>query len=259
MANETQVPAAANPYATPAAGAPGDKQPATGPTPKKWAGKYNSEQELETGYENQQTVLTERTERLRQAEERASQLEQMLTTVAERMSPAQRTVERSREEQLLEASGIPVEAILSLIDRRANENLPKAVESFMAPFTQGARARDTLADEFPDIDINDVQQFLRANPNVKAAYDTKLKNSPSEALYFAYAQFARTKPESADLSGQTRARMDAGLPGTRGGNPVPPDATNDVAAGWEKFGQSGNVMDFLRPRLAHIVGKPTTE
>lgn len=246
-----------NPYASQSAGAPGDKQPTPAPTAKKWAGKYNSEQELETGYANQQAVLTQRNEELRQSQERIAQLEQMITSVAERMSPAERTTQRSKAKQLLEAQGIPVEALEELFDERITSTVPKHVENFMAPFTQGARAQQTLADEFPDIDFNDVQQFLRANPGVKARYDEKVRTSPSEAMYFAYAQYSRTKPESTDLSGQTRARLDAALPSTRGGNPVPQDAANDVAAGWERFNQSGNIMDFLRPRLAHIVGKPT--
>jgi TolA-binding protein len=255
----TKVVEAANPYATTTAGAPGDKQPVAAPTAKTWAGKFKSEQELETGYQNQQTVLTERTNQLQQSQDRIAQLETMLTSVADRMSPVERTTQRSRAQQLLEAQGIPVEALYELIDERGASTVPKEVEKFMAPFTQGARAQQTLADEFPDINVNDVQQFLRANPGVKARYDEKVKTSPSEAMYFAYAQYSRSAPEATDLSGQTRARLDAALPGNRGGNPVPVDAANDVAAGWENFNRSGNVMDFLRPRLAHIVGKPTTE
>lgn len=244
----------ANPYAAPPA-SNGDKQATPGPTPKKWAGKFENEVELEKGYENQQTVLTERSEALRRATERINQLEQMVAGVAERMSPAARTEQRSsRAQQLLEAQGIAVEALEELIDERASAKLPKAVEEFMAPFTQGARAQETLAAEFPGVSIADVNQFLSANPEVNRTFKDKGRTSPTEALYYAYAQYAMHKP-AADLSGQTRARMDAALPGTRGGTSIPEESANDVAAGWDKFQQTGNIMEFLRPRLAHVINK----
>jgi len=249
--------AAVNPYATPA-GNPGDKQPAPESTPKKWAGKYLTPEELESGHIHLQTAITESNEQLRQATERSAQLEQMLTQVAERMSPAERIAKRSRSEELLESTGIPVEALLEVMDARMAATAPSLIKKELAPITQGAETQQMLGNEFPDISSSDVLQFLNANPDVKSMYDRKLSDGKtSEAMYFAYAQFARRGAGPQDLSGraeqQGQARRDAALPTGRTGSPASGEEGPSLADAWALSRQSGNIMDFLRPRLAHII------
>lgn len=254
----------ANPYASPTPAADGsDSQPKTGPTPsKKWAGKYNSEQELEQGYENQQAVLTERTHELAETRERVAELERMLVTAADRMSPAARVEQRSRARELLESQGIPVDALTEVIEERLASTAPKYVEKALAPLTQGAQAQRMLADEFPDVNITDVQQFLRVTPDVNRRFQEKLQNDPISAHYYAYGQYMASQRESADLSGQSaaRARLDAALPQSRAAGAPAESTGNRVAEGWDNWQRSGNIMDFLRERLSHVPGvKPPQE
>ena len=256
---------AANPYGQPNPASDGVQQPEPAPTAKKWAGKFPSEVELEKGYENQQTVLTQRTQELAETRRRAVELETMLKTVMDRMSPAQRTQERSRSVELLESQGIPVDALRDLIAESVGPAAERVVDGRLAPLFQGAQARQKIAREFPGVNVNDVEEFIRTNPDVQQAYDEKVASSPSEALYYAMTQYALANREPADLSGQRdalrQARRDAALPGGGGGTNASAESGEiSLADAWEKSQQTGNIMDFLRERLDHIEGvKPKTQ
>lgn len=251
--------AAVNPYAIPADSDVSVQQPAPESTPKKWAGKYPTPEELENGHLHLQTTLTERNAELVNERQRREQLEQMLTNMAERMSPAERTVQRSRAEELLESTGIPIDALREIIDNRLSSTGPGMVEKVLAPITQGAQTQQTLGQEFPDISSSDVLQFLNANPNVKMQYDAKLSSGKTaEAMYYAYAQYSRSNAGPRDLSGkaeqQGQNRRDAALPTGRVGVQGVAEEGPSLADAWDMSEKSGNIMEFLRERLAHIPG-----
>jgi hypothetical protein len=251
-----------NPYAEVSGDNDAGKPAPAGPTPKRWAGKFNSPEEMETGHDHLQHTLTERTTELENERRLRSELEQVLQNVAERMSPADRMTHRSAAEETLINQGLPLDAMDAFISERIARGVGKALDEKLAPLTRGAQTQQMLEEEFPNIDRNDVDQFLRSNPDIRKRYSTKLNEDVTGAMYYAYAQFAQANRENLDLSGQAeqqaRRRRDAMLPSSESVGHQPPVEGPSLADQFDNFLKTGDKTSFLMKRLEHIQGiKPT--
>lgn len=174
--------------------------------PRKWAGKYDTPDELERGHDNLQSTLTERNQRIQELE-RALQEQQEVWS--ERVNPMDRA--RAREEQrdpydVLGQIGVDPTAVEAIAER--------AVQRFINPLIQGQQARQMISQEYPDFVQmeNEVAQFIESSPDLKNRYRQLYQTDPAAAMEWGITRFQRSREKSTDQA----ARHDAGLPAAGG-------------------------------------------
>jgi hypothetical protein len=180
--------------------------------PKKWAGKYNTPEDLETGYWNSA-----------QEAARIAAENKVLKAQLEhpRVNPSDRAADRRNFAKELEDAAVPVEALVGLVKEAFREEL--------APIVRGAQARDTMMARYEDFANNEraMATFMSANPEVESVYNTLVNAGQDSAAYeYAYTKFRSTQPASnpapaavVDASGQAQAvaRATAALTGSQVG------------------------------------------
>lgn len=144
----------------------------------------------------------------------------------DRMMPADRVAARSAVQTLAEAINADPALVQAAVDEAAN--------NAFAPVTAVITARQKVGAEFPEFGQfePEVSQYLNANPEVAAEYNSMMANPGTAAAGMRYAflmatQAARANAQATtttqvtptDASGQAQAtaRLDALLPGGAGG------------------------------------------
>jgi hypothetical protein len=264
----------ANPQPSPT---PGPNPPVQGPTPKKYAGKYDSIEAFEKGYGESQTeanrIVQENQllkERLAIADEQARVAAQQTQNPIRRESPSDNYAKL--KEQLAD-DGLPVDIIEKMIDARSKEQAAMMVGEGLAPLAGALEAQEVMTTTYPDYADNAaaINQYLNDNPTVKARYEQKRQQvGAAEATEFAYLSYqahaAKQGPSKRTVDGaaaQAQARIDGQNNAAGGGptlNPALPDGdyAEQLAAAYEK-GQKGGTQsawkDYFNLRLKGITDR----
>lgn len=185
-------------------------EPTTQAQPRKYAGKYNSVEELEKGY------WSSAQEAQRIVEEN-KMLKQVLTG-QQRVNPAERVAEREAYVEELREAAIPVEALEKLIEARSR----RVTRSELEPIARGAHARQSMLKTpgFAEAE-SAFDQFLSANPDVNEEYQSLMdKGLEGLALKHVFQSYRlQNGTAAADVSGQQQAmaRATATLTGSQAG------------------------------------------
>lgn len=185
------------------------------PTEQLLAGKYKSVDELERGYQNLFNEGQKLVERIKGYEQRESippAREDWLggEVVADRVDPADRRSARQDPVDALSMAGIPVNEL--------REFVRKELVHEISPIFQGAQARQTVSQDYPEFAKyeGELAQFVEANPQLKARYTRVYTADPEAALKWLFTEYTRGNAApraSASGEAQAAARLDAALPG----------------------------------------------
>lgn len=214
---------------------------------RRYAGKYESVEELEKGYWNS----AQEAQRIA-AENKALR---DLVTSQQRVNPAERAEERKNYAEELREAAIPVDALDAYIDERAQRLVRAAFE----PLARGAQARSEVMSEYPEYETKekDMAQFLSANPRVNDEFQ-KMMNAGLEraAMEYVFLQFERQNgaQNRSDASGQEQAaaRATAALTGnTVGARDVANSFETRLSEARERFDKDGDPIR-LAQALAEV-------
>lgn len=210
-------------------------QPGPTPEPKRLAGKYESVEQLEKGYQELLTQSNQNYQRLQMMENELELIRQ------NRMNPAERAASRPDPREALSEVGVPSDAIETLVQ----EQIQRAFE----PFIAAQNARSYAVQAFPDFDKfeQQVAEFIRTNPDRQARYTKLWAADPQGALEWAIQSYQRSKPQ--ESPGE---RRDAGLPGssTPGNrNVVQETVSEDLKKKFEFAQNTGDWTHYIKARL----------
>lgn len=224
------------------------EEPTSQPS-RTYAGKYQSPEALESGY-NELFRLRQREVAAQKALEEQNRLLQ--ATLAQLNSGGQSyTSDDSGSDGLSEAQ------IAALVDSRTAD----AVQRILDPLLKGAEAVTHFG-----ANQGAISQFLSATPEIQATFQSMVGANPEGAARYAELEYERhlseTKEsnvrENATSARATReaALPSAALPPSRSeGRGIPnPTADHDarVAAAWEKAEKSGDASEYARTRLENV-------
>jgi hypothetical protein len=189
-----------------------DQNNAGGQPEQLLAGKYKSVDELERGYQNLFSEGQKLVERIRALEEQGQYrpAPNWEGEAADRVDPATRVAQRQDPVDALSLAGIPVHEL--------DEFVRKRIAQEIQPVFQGAQARQTVAQDYPEFSKHEgeLAQFVEANPQLKARYNRVYNADPEAALKWLFNEYMRGQSaprESASGEAQAAARLDAALPG----------------------------------------------
>lgn len=182
-----------------------DDSPASGQPAeqRKYAGKYETVDELERGYWNQAEETRRILEENRELRMRQDNLDEGFQR---RDTPAERRAAREYMSRLADA-GVPIDDLQLAIQ--------EGVRSVVQPLVQGASAREEMLREYPEFAQVEpkVAQFLETHPDLRARFQASYGADQRVAMEWAYAQYRRAEqPSSASGREQSAARLDAQLP-----------------------------------------------
>lgn len=204
-----------------------------GGAPRDLAG-YADETQLVKAYRSSSTEA-------QRQKARADALEQALNAMNQR--PAVNPRGHSQPEDQLAELGIPVEAIDSMIQRRAQEVVARSFE----PIAKGMTARNTVMAEYPDYQKyeNEVAKFIQQDERLNDKYNRMFATDPESAMDYAFLKFgesqrrANPKPPADNGGGK---RTDAQIPSgrTAEGRTRPEDSGDDLQRAYEAFRKTGD-------------------
>ena len=166
------------------------EEPVTAPTAaghNRPASKYTDPEKLAEGYDHQffetQRIIAENNA----TRERLAATERLLeVAMSNREQPGVQPVRTPLPQDVSEMS---IEQLY--------ETVVNAVGTIMKPLTEGIAARENLAQTYPDFLSleSQVDQFLTANPSLKARYEEKRnKYGPAEAFEYGLLAFKANNP-----------------------------------------------------------------
>lgn len=214
-------------------------------TPKKWAGKYDSPEALEQGYQNsaeeaQRILARERT--------KDQEIASLKMQIDGRVNPASQSAQRKHVDELTEAL-VPVDALGAFVKEQVAE--------FFRPIAEVAQARQQVTKEYSEFGTVEgkLQDYLTTNPDINARYQKTLETDPATAMEWLLFRYQHANPPPAptqDLSGQEQAtaRAVGALSGsTVGARQTELTQHEKHLAARQRFAQTGDVNELLRTGL----------
>jgi len=215
--------------------------------PRTYAGKYQSPEALESGY-NELFRLSQKTSAERKAlEERNRLLETML---------AQRAQTQEREPDEDPYAGMSADDLDRRIDQRAVER----TQQILDPLLKAAEAASYFGS-----DQSAISQFLSDTPEIQTTFQSMVSANPEGAARYVKLEYQRHLAENreSDVQSASReareeraaARQSAALPANRGAGRVEPNPAADHDARlektWEKARETGDATAWVKERLVN--------
>lgn len=249
-------PAAAEPAAPPAATvreeadglvvapapAPAVEPGSTPTADRKFAGKYNTVGDLETGYWEQfretQRILAE--------------------NQALKSHQAQSQPQRPDPLSVLEDYGIPPQAVGQAIREVARAEAAAMFETAMAPLAAGVQARGTVMQQFPDFAQREpeIAGFIRSDPVLSQRYDRLSQTDPQAAMEWAYLQHSRVlgqRPRTPAAQPVTPALMPASSSVSERKQPENADGAERLQRAMDYYNVYRDPQPYVRERLKGLI------
>lgn len=214
-------------------------------TPRTYAGKYQSPEALESGYNDLFRLSQKQSAERKALEERNRLLEAM---IAQRQAPQQDPDDQDAY------AGISDDELNRRIDARATERLQQTLD----PLLKAAEAASYFG-----ADQAAISQFLTDTPEIQATFQSMVGANPEGAARLVKLEYARHLAETQetqvkDAARETAAereatRARAAVPQNRGagrGDPNPiADHESRLEKTWDKAKETGNATDWVKERL----------
>lgn len=221
-----------------------------GTTPQSsrtYAGKYQSPEALESGY-NELFRLQQKTQADRKVLEERNRLLEATLTQLRTQPPAEPSYDGDND------AGVSREQLLAEARNAAIEQMQTALD----PLLKGAQAVSYFGAEAPAIN-----QFLSDTPEIQTTFQSMVGANPEGAAHYARLAYQQSLAETRESNVMAESREAAaeraaslaagGLPPSRGQGRGAPDPNADHASrlekAWEKAEKTGDATEYAKERL----------
>ena len=211
---------------------------------KKWAGKYESPEALEQGYQNSAKEVQNILAREKAKDQELASLKLQLQG---RVNPADVAAARRNPMDELNEAMVPVEALGLFVQ----QEIAKAFE----PVARSMEARSAVSKEYKEFGTleENLNEYLTANPEINNRYQKTLRDDPQTAMEWLFLRYQRDNPTAQpDLSGQDQATARAvGALGSSGVGPRNTEVplTERLNKATERYQQTGDIIPALQIAL----------
>lgn len=214
------------------------------PAARKYAGKYDSPEALEQGYQNSAKEVQNILAREKAKDQEIANLKLALTG---RVNPADVAAARRNPVEELTEAMVPVEALGAFVEQ--------AIAKTFEPIARNMQARSSVTKEYKEFgELEEkLNEYLTANPDINERYQAVLATTPEVAMEWLLLRHQRSTGAAdaaqADLSGQQQAtrRAEAALSGSSvGDRATGPTAGEKLKAASEIAQRTGNIEPALR-------------